>query len=885
MKLRDLGSLNAPILVVGGGPTRQDVLEGQVFSSSQAWKCFSMLRDAGLTKRDCFFTNLVDRTVFTMDREGFDEAVKRREYSREEIEAGMARVREIAASMPNLKLITPLGNYPMRTFLQQDANDVSKVRGSVYTTNVNGRPVKCIPMLDPHKVKNHQQWERRARLDWIRAAEDITFPDELCIPKREHNINPSLEDIQAFIAALRPTDVISLDIETWGGSIKCVGFAASPHRSLVIPTEAWYWAKKGEERGAEAAYAERALAIAWRYIRTLCGNGNDKVLQNGLFDAWWLEEYGIPLRGYYWDTLGMHHALYPTDSHSLDYLASIYTRQPYWKDEAKAADEIVRVAKQGMDKLYVYNGLDVTVTHELFGRLYDELESRDRLGFYLRHYADMHPSLLRLMRGGVRVDYPAFCDARDSFVAQALAARDAAIEIAEKPLFTVKTQLEVAIYEAYRAGKVSVAEIQDELAARKDIDSVPKKFDEQQAKGISDQRLASVLWDDLGAPAAKAKKTKTGKRKVDNIALRTLKLDLEGRKRFNKTNRDKIVQLVDLALEHRRAHKLSTFVQPGLVDDDERLRCTYKFTTKTGRLASSGNPRGTGLNLQNIDRKLRYLFVPSPGNVLLEVDLSQAESRVVGVLTGHEEMIEQARVRPDKYDVHKANAALIYSALWQREVPIEEITYEMRYLGKRAVHAASYGMRGLRLSEILLKEGEVYTPAECQHLIDAYMEMRPAVRDWQAETRSVMGHRRRLYTSWGRDVQFPWIRFGDDDYRFGYSYIPQSEVGDLLNQYGLKPLDAYLIERQRASRIVLQVHDSVVVDAVPEEVYDVMVFLRGHLEQPRVYGQCLCREVELSIPAEYAIGTAWQQGKEWKALPPREEVETYVEEILNESAA
>lgn len=888
-RLKDLGTLNAPVLVVGGGPHKEDMLQRQVFSdSSQAWKVFSHLRDAGLRKSDCYFTTLVDRNVPIMEREGFDDAVRYKQYRREEVERGMDCVWDIANRMPNLKAIVALGNYPTRAFIDQgngmwfNGNEIGKVRGSVYFAALsNNRQIKCHPMLDPHKVKNFQKWERRARLDWKKLVRHMQHPGDLLKPKRYHNVAPTIEDIRSFRQHLTPETILSLDIEIWGGVLKCVGFSTNPYESLVIPTEVAYWKKQAE--GKPPGHAVKQWALIWKELRALCASDADKLLQNGLFDAWWLAKFDIPLRGYYWDTLGMHHALYPTDSHSLDYMASIYTDQPYWKDEGKVYwDGSDKQKQAGMENLYSYCGDDVTVTHEIFDTLYCRLADRGKLPFYLKHYADMHPALLRLMLGGVGVDHAQLTAAREKFEQQAIVARDAAIEIAQKPLFTVKTQLEKAIYEQYTNGASNLEELQKSLAFRKDAASIPKKFAEQQSKGISDQRLASVLWDDLGAPTKTVRTTKTGKQKVDSIALRKLKLDVDGRKKFSKDAAAKIVQLVDLTLAHRRAHKLATFVNPVLVDDDQRLRCTYKFTTKTGRLASASNPGGTGLNLQNIDRKLRYLFIPTWGHVLLEVDLSQAESRVVGVLTGHPEMIEQARVRPDAFDVHKANAVLIYSALWGREVSLDEVTYEMRYLGKRAVHAASYGMRGLRLSEILLKEGEVYTPAECQKLIDAYMEMRPAIRDWQAQTREVMGMRRRLYTSWEREVDFEHIRFDDEVYRFGYSYIPQSEVGDLLNQQGLRPLDALLAlsDPPMRSRLVLQCHDSVVVDAHPEEVYDIMVFLKKHLERPRTYGACLGRSVELSIPAEFAIGAAWQQGKDWKALPSREEVEAYVEELL-----
>src|SRR5258708_32669675 len=85
-------------------------------------------------------------------------------------------------------------------------------------------------------------------------------------------------------------------------------------------------------------------------------------------------------------------------------------------------------------------------------------------------------------------------------------------------------------------------------------------------------------------------------------------------------------------LEHRRTRKLMEFLDEGLLDDDSHMRYTFKFTTDTGRFACGKSPtmrRGqrTGRNVQNIDRALRSVFLPEPGCVFVEADLSQAEDR------------------------------------------------------------------------------------------------------------------------------------------------------------------------------------------------------------------------------------------------------------------
>lgn len=411
------------------------------------------------------------------------------------------------------------------------------------------------------------------------------------------------------------------------------------------------------------------------------------------------------------------------------------------------------------------------------------------------------------------------------------------------------------------------------------IETIEKKWTELQDKGVSDTVLMQAM-SEMNLPKSAVGATKTGKMKADNISLRKVQKYYEDRKTESPEGK-KIKELVDVVLEHRRKRKLSSFLTESKIDDDSRLRCTYKVSTKTGRLSSSSNPRGTGMNLQNIDRSLRNLFVASPGRVLLEIDLSQAEARIVGALTGDDEMIRLNRRRPSEGDAHTENAMLIYSQLWQKEVTFEEVTKQMRYLGKRAVHASGYGMRGNKLADILIKEGLTFTPKECQNLIDAYMDQRPAIRKWQSDTRKTILRDRYLQTSWGRSIDFLYDRMDDETYRFAYAYIPQSEIGDLTNQWMVKPVHDCIKNHKLKSTLLMQVHDAIVVDAVPEETWHLMRFVKRYVERPRFYGQSFGRAVEMVIPCEYAIGKTWAKGQEFKELPEKEEVAEKIKEILH----
>ena len=397
------GNCNGKILVIQDAPSESDLEQGVPFTGPLGWKLKKWIEDNGISIDDIMFCNL--------------------DYY-------------IHVDLASIQVIVPLGEKSTE-YLLPGYPKLNKIRGSIYYKD----RIKIIPSLHPKDVIFNTQWEYRCRADWKKIKGElengIYEP-----PIRNHNITPDLTDIKDFYDSLGHTSALSMDIETWGGTIKCIGFAANERESLVIPTEESYWKKRTGD--------ELDIHNAWDLIQLICTHPCAKIMQNGLFDAWWLLEYGIGVENYIYDTLAMHHALWPRDNHSLDYLASLYTRQPYWKDEAKDADEIVRVAKQGMERLYVYNGLDVTVTWEIWQKLQTELMEVGLIEFYKTHYAELFYPLLSLMRRGISVDRRGMDALRVRLLEDALSLRDRASQLAERPLFVFdKTKAERDALEWY----------------------------------------------------------------------------------------------------------------------------------------------------------------------------------------------------------------------------------------------------------------------------------------------------------------------------------------------------------------------------------------------------------------------------------------------------
>ena len=253
---------------------------------------------------------------------------------------------------------------------------------------------------------------------------------------------------------------------------------------------------------------------------------------------------------------------------------------------------------------------------------------------------------------------------------------------------------------------------------------------------------------------------------------------------------------------------------------------------------------------------------------LLDLDLSQVESRICYMLTRDPILVAQAQSPPWEFDGHTETAQMIYG--------VEKPTPTQRYLGKKTSHGVMRGMQGKKLADELLKEGTVMAVSDCDWLIQRYFETKPAIRDvYFTEVRQQVWDGRRLVNSWGRVIEWPYDKFGDDLYREAYSWPLQSNAADLLNQQGLIPMYHWLKNSKMYTKILAQVHDSLLFNTCLEEAYDVALAFKGWIAKPMQLGLGL-----LSVPVTFKIGRTWAGDHEWKKLPSREEFNTKIQEVI-----
>ena len=342
-------------------------------------------------------------------------------------------------------------------------------------------------------------------------------------------------------------------------------------------------------------------------------------------------------------------------------------------------------------------------------------------------------------------------------------------------------------------------------------------------------QLREVLFDELGL--APQKKTKTGF-STDAASLEKL------------LGQHPIIEHL---LAYREVEKLRSTYGDGLLQEvgpDGRIHATFNQTVaRTGRL-SSDQP-----NLHNIPvrselgREFRKAFVPAPGCQLLIADYNQIELRCIAHLAEDPGLIasfESGR------DIHTETAARIFG------VAPDGVTVEMRSKAKMVSYGLAYGMEAYGLGQRLNIPTE-----EAAEILDAYFEAFPAVKAYMERTVAEARERGYTETLFGRRRQIPELassnfRIRQAGERQAMNAGIQGLAADIF-KVALVRLDARLDEQGLDSRLILQVHDEVLLEVPPAEVDTagalVVDVMRG--------AAALCVPLEVNL----TVGSTWAAAK------------------------
>lgn len=303
------------------------------------------------------------------------------------------------ASLPNLNLIVPVGLISIKKICGK--NSIESWRGSIIPATLSGvKGKKCVSIIHTAAILRNWLYKPATVIDMQRIKEEMEFP-EIKLPEREYKIRPTFEEVMDEISMWKSSkDLLSIDLETLPNPQRIVLFqgCVSPKRAMAIPLQY----KNGKDYWSE----DQELLI-WKALVDLLHNCGRRIIgQNILtFDIFMFGMYGFSvekiLENVFLDTMEAFQCLEPQLPMGLDFLTSVYTREPYYKSEGKEWG-----TKQGEVEFWTYGCKDVMVVHEIAPQLFAELEEEKLLPFYQERFQDLAKQRLQMTRTGLRIDEP-----------------------------------------------------------------------------------------------------------------------------------------------------------------------------------------------------------------------------------------------------------------------------------------------------------------------------------------------------------------------------------------------------------------------------------------------------------------------------------------------
>lgn len=396
----------------------------------------------------------------------------------------------------------------------------------------------------------------------------------------------------------------------------------------------------------------------------------------------------------------------------------------------------------------------------------------------------------------------------------------------------VEIPLTYALYDMEQAGIMVAGDKLKEYGERlkTGIDALEKDIFAEAGHEFninSPKQLGEILFGEMQLPGGK--KTKTG---YSTSASVLEKLEPE-------------YPFVSKILEYRQLTKLKSTYADGLavyIGEDNRIHGKFNQTiTATGRISS------TEPNLQNIPvrmplgREIRKVFIPKEGCVFIDADYSQIELRILAHMSDDKNLIDAYN---HSKDIHAATASLVF------HVPLEEVTKEQRSNAKAVNFGIVYGISSFGLSNdlsISRKEAEQY--------IKDYFISYPGIKNYLDNSVKEAKEKGYSVTMFGRRRPIPELTSGNFMQRqFGERVAMNSPIqgsaADIM-KIAMINVAKELKEKDLKSKIVLQVHDELLIEAYENEVEQVKDILKRNMEQ--------AAHLNVPLDVDVQVGNNWDE--------------------------
>ena len=717
------------------------------------------------------------------------------------------------------KCILVIGNEALKAVCGLDG--ILNYRGSILTAKDG--VTKCVATIHPAALFSRGEdefGEAKGGLDWtylkliehdIQRAVEESRTREINLPERSLTIANNSLDVHRFFKEYEKLDKAACDIESINCVPVCIGFAFNKHHAISIPLLTSIGKNKLTDMG------ENEMNECWREI--------DKQLrrlrligQNFKYDEYKLNLIGFRGMKLHSDTLIKTRVIFPElPNKKLHVISSIWTREPYYKEEGKE----FKLGKSRIDQLLKYNGKDCCVEFEV-----DEVQEQDlidmgeafgvdMMSYYYDYMMKKHGFYLRMENRGFLTDL-------------------------ERKKELSKTYKEMQAV----AHKKLVEWVGHDI----NVKSYPQVY--------------TLLYQEMRFKTMK--KDPTSEDTI--IALMANHAKKKGQK-----------ELLESLLEERRIRDQLSRCINFTPDYDNRCKTSYNISaTETCRSSTSilnkpVRPKKIGLPFHTIAahgrlaKDIKSMLIKDPGKVFIKADAGQAEARIVAVLSRDWELLKAF----DTVDIHRRTAGLIFGFTRKLELSadfhddiVDNLDKEgpERFCGKKTRHAGNYKMGKRRFMIEFNTDAQKFeinmniSEYRAGQMLDLFHEASPLLeKNYWNDIHDALDSTRVLIDSFG-GVRIFNGRMGDDLYKEGYANIPQRTVAHLVQGAALKIEDELGVDHEEGV-FVGEKHDELIM-SVPENNWEPYAkLLRKHMEAPIDFStHCtLKRDYILTIPCDVGI--------------------------------
>lgn len=464
------------------------------------------------------------------------------------------------------------------------------------------------------------------------------------------------------------------------------------------------------------------------------------------------------------------------------------------------------------EQLWAYNGADCMITFEVFENLEKSLPE---VPFAYAMSRTMQGPAFTLMHRGVKIDMGRRLEVLDSLASQRERCQKLFLRLCSEGL------------------------------------DIPTYFDKKHKREFainpaSQKQLIELFYNVLGFPPIKSynKLTKDYAVSCDRKALERLQKEPLAK------------PFCELILAIRDFDKKIQVLTSGI--DKGRMHTAYQVAgPMTGRWSSNVDPFGRGTNLQNISDEMRRVFVPDNGKKFCQLDLAQAESKLVAYLAlpwGH--AYKDACLSGD---LHTTVTQLVWPELFHgSNLSPKEIAkkpfyrhFSYRDMAKRGGHGSNYGGSSAVIAMHLNIPRE-----QADAFQSGYFGAFHEIRKWQNDVKVRLATTRSIVTPLGRRCFFPGRPWDNDTIKSAIAYGPQSSIGDILNLGFYKVWKKYdrLLNPSGPIEILTQVHDSILFQYDPSREAEIVPLIQKELKIPVEINGELC---EIEVDAQ----VGWNWGK------------------------